>query len=101
MAAAILSAAFGNLVVASALAVAALVAGRRAKWHAVARGTWLLVLLKLLTPPLVTVPVRCLPARPPVAAVVPDVSPLVAPSQPLPSPRVFAAPVSPAALEAP
>lgn len=56
MAVAILSAALGNLAVAVALAVVALVAGRRTKWQAVAHGAWLLVLVKLLTPPLVTVP---------------------------------------------
>src|SRR5436305_82559 len=44
MAAAILSAAFGNLVVAVALAAVALAAGRRPKWHAVVGGAWLRVL---------------------------------------------------------
>src|SRR5947209_7727799 len=101
MAATILSAAFGNLVVAVALAAVALAAGRRAKWHAVARGAWLLVLVKLLTPPLVTVPVRCLPARPPAAAAAPDIAAPAAVPEPLPYSRVFAAPGSPAALDAP
>src|SRR5438270_3810893 len=91
MAAAILSAAFGNLVVAAALAAAAFVAGRRAKWHAAARGAWLLVLVKLLTPPLVTVPVRCFPPRPPAAAVAPEATaPAVVSAQPPSSPQVFA-----------
>src|SRR5438105_11533409 len=90
MAAAILSAAFGNLVVAAALAAAAFAAGRRGKWHAVARGAWLLVLVKLLTPPLVTVPVRCFPPRP--AAVAPDLGSVAAPTQPHTSPHVFASP---------
>src|SRR5438270_2748126 len=90
MAAAILSAAFGNLVVAVALAVVALVAGRRARWHAVARGAWLLVLVKLLTPPLVTVPVRCLPARLPAPAVAPEVVAAAVPTPPPSSPQVFA-----------
>src|SRR5438105_6656508 len=92
MAAAILSAAFGNLVVAAALAAAAFAAGRRAKWHAVARGAWLLVLVKLLTPPLVTVPVRCFPPRPPTPAAAPDVVASAAPTQSHSSPQVFASP---------
>jgi WD40 repeat protein/beta-lactamase regulating signal transducer with metallopeptidase domain len=62
---AILDAVFGNLVVAAALAAAAYVVGRKTKRPAVVHAAWLLVLVKLVTPPLFTVRVPCLPGREP------------------------------------
>ncbi len=75
MSAAILEAVLGNLAVATALAGVALVVGRWANRPALAHVLWLLVLLKLLTPPVVTIPVKCLPARPEVSAAPPVVRP--------------------------
>src|ERR1051326_5209681 len=46
-----------NALLATFLAVAAWVVGRSRRWAALAYGLWLLVLLKLVTPPLVWVPV--------------------------------------------
>ena len=60
---AILEAVLGNLAVATALAVVALAVGRWANRPALAHVLWLLVLVKLLTPPVFTIPVKCLPAR--------------------------------------
>ncbi|MBN9119889.1 MAG: hypothetical protein J0I06_12135 [Planctomycetes bacterium] len=82
MATALLEAVLGNLAVATALAVVALAVGRWANRPALAHVLWLLVLVKLLTPPVLTVPVKCLPARPEVSAAptapsVPDVAPIV------------------------
>ena len=51
------SLALSNAVVAAVLAVVAAVGGRLYRRPAVTHGLWLLVLLKLLTPPLITVPV--------------------------------------------
>ena len=63
MPAAIIEAVLGNLAVAAALAAVAFAAGRWLGRPAVAHVLWLLVLVKLLTPPLITIPVRCLPAK--------------------------------------
>jgi WD40 repeat protein/beta-lactamase regulating signal transducer with metallopeptidase domain len=63
MALAILEAVLGNLAVAAVLASAAFAIGRWANRPALAHALWLLVLLKLLTPALLTIPVRCLPVR--------------------------------------
>jgi WD40 repeat protein/beta-lactamase regulating signal transducer with metallopeptidase domain len=63
MPAAIFEAVLGNLAVAAALAAVALAAGRWLNRPAVSHVLWLLVLVKLFTPPLVTIPVPCLPAR--------------------------------------
>ncbi len=57
---AILQCVLGNVALAAALAVAAHVAGRR-KRAALAHAAWVLVLLKLVTPPLVVIPVQFLP----------------------------------------
>jgi WD40 repeat protein len=53
----------GNLAVASAIAVVAFAVSRWARCPALTHTLWLLVLIKLLTPPLVTIPIRCLPAQ--------------------------------------
>src|SRR5262245_54544921 len=53
----------GNLAMAAALAVVAVAVGRWARCPAVTHVLWLLVLVKLLTPPLFTIPIRCLPAK--------------------------------------
>ena len=52
-----------NGVLATALALVAAVAGRLGRRPALTHGLWLLVLLKLVTPPLVSVPVAW-PAEP-------------------------------------
>jgi WD40 repeat protein/beta-lactamase regulating signal transducer with metallopeptidase domain len=109
---AIFEAVLGNLAMAAALAVVAWAVGRWAKCPAVAHTLWLLVLVKLLTPPLFTIPVRCLPAKtePPTAAVAPtppasaaspatpELSPVVivepAPVAAPPSPRPAVAPAA-------
>src|SRR5262245_29510642 len=89
---AIFEAVLGNLAVASALAVVAFAAGRWANRPALAHALWLLVLVKLLTPPLVTIPVRCLPAK-----VEPAPAPPPMPTPTEPSPVVIVEPVSPTA----
>jgi WD40 repeat protein/beta-lactamase regulating signal transducer with metallopeptidase domain len=61
---AILHAVVGNLVVAAALGAAVCALGRRTRRPALVHAAWLLVLVKLLTPPLFTLPVRCLPGEP-------------------------------------
>src|SRR5262249_4957108 len=53
---AVLHALLGNALLAAALAVPALAAGRLRSRPALVHSLWLLVLLKLLTPPLLTVP---------------------------------------------
>jgi WD40 repeat protein/beta-lactamase regulating signal transducer with metallopeptidase domain len=63
-----------NVLVAAATAVAAFVCGRWANRPALAHVLWLLVLVKLATPPLFALPVRVLPADPP--AVLPDPRPI-------------------------
>src|SRR4051812_46548084 len=80
MPAAILEAVLGNLAVAGGVAVVALAVGRWAHRPAVAHVLWLLVLLKLLTPPLVTIPIACLPARHEASATAPTVRPTPAAS---------------------
>jgi len=95
MPAAILEAVLGNLAVAAALAAVALAAGRWLHRPAVAHVLWLLVLVKLLTPPLVTVPVRCLPAKAE-PAVVPAAGPVTVQAAPvLPQPVVVVEPDPP------
>jgi WD40 repeat protein/beta-lactamase regulating signal transducer with metallopeptidase domain len=95
MPAAIFEAVLGNLAVAAGLAAVALAAGRWLNRPAVAHVLWLLVLVKLLTPPVVTIPVRCLPAKAdPGAAVEPATSPT--PSV-VPQPVVVVEPDPPAA----
>lgn len=69
MSAALPEAVLGNLLVAALLAMAAAVAGRWGRRPAVTHALWLLVLVKLVTPPVVQVPVPCLPARPAETAV--------------------------------
>jgi WD40 repeat protein/beta-lactamase regulating signal transducer with metallopeptidase domain len=54
-----------NAACAAALAVLAVVVGRWARRPALAHGAWLLVLVKLVTPPLFPLPVAWLPAAPP------------------------------------
>ncbi|MBY0230956.1 MAG: hypothetical protein K2W96_16850, partial [Gemmataceae bacterium] len=64
---ALLEAAFSNLVAALLLAVVALVVGKCCRRPAVTHLLWVLVLLKLVTPPLVRVPVPWLASAPSVA----------------------------------
>src|SRR5687768_7979923 len=45
-----------NVALASLVALVAYFVQRRLRWHAVARILWVLVLVKLVTPPLVSVP---------------------------------------------
>lgn len=66
-----------NLVAASVLAVAAVACGRWGR-PAVAHALWLLVLVKLVTPPLFAVPIRVLPAEPVTAVVAPQPAPPLA-----------------------
>lgn len=66
----LLSAALSNVVVATVLAVVAAVVGRLCRRPAVRHALWLLVLLKLITPPLVNLPVPW-----PAAAAAEDVAP--------------------------
>jgi WD40 repeat protein/beta-lactamase regulating signal transducer with metallopeptidase domain len=94
MPAAIFEAVLGNLAVAAALAAVALAAGRWLNRPAVAHVLWLLVLVKLLTPPLVTIPVQCLPARTESVAAPPTASPTLAV---VPQPIVVVEPDPPAA----
>src|SRR5688500_15562071 len=65
-----------NLLCASALAVAAALVGRYARRPALTHSLWLLVLLKLVTPPFFTLPVLELPAppAPPTLAAQPQVA---------------------------
>ncbi|MDB5310296.1 MAG: High-affnity carbon uptake protein Hat/HatR, partial [Gemmataceae bacterium] len=64
MAAAVLELGLSNLIVAAVLAVLALAAGRWGKRPALTHALWLLVLLKMVTPPVIDLPVRLLPAAP-------------------------------------
>lgn len=97
MPAAIFEAVLGNLAVASALAVLALAAGRWANRPALAHALWLLVLVKLLTPPVVTIPVRCLPAREEAVVPPPAASPVLPPTSPEPLPVAVLEPPASAA----
>src|SRR4051794_11540264 len=83
MPATMFEAVLGNLALAAALAVLAFAAGRWLKRPAVAHVLWLLVLVKLVTPPLFTVPLRILPAR--------EVA--EGPDLPLPRPVIVTVPV--------
>jgi WD40 repeat protein/beta-lactamase regulating signal transducer with metallopeptidase domain len=67
MAATVLELGLSNLVVAAVLAALALAAGTWGKRPALTHALWLLVLLKLVTPPVVDLPVRLLPANEPPA----------------------------------
>src|SRR4051794_31950239 len=62
MSTAMFEAVLGNLAVAAGLAGIAFLVGRRRHRPAVAHALWLLVLLKLLTPPIFAIPIPCLPA---------------------------------------
>src|SRR5437879_1834094 len=53
-----------NAACAALLALAALAAGRWSRRPALTHGLWLLVLLKLVTPPLFPLPLAWLPAEP-------------------------------------
>jgi beta-lactamase regulating signal transducer with metallopeptidase domain len=70
----VLRTALSNAAVASALALVAVLAGYFCRRPALVHGLWLLVLLKLVTPPLVTVPIAW-PAPPQQTAAVPDEPP--------------------------
>jgi WD40 repeat protein/beta-lactamase regulating signal transducer with metallopeptidase domain len=97
MPAAIFEAVLGNLAVAAALAAVALAAGRWLNRPAVAHVLWLLVLVKLLTPPLLTIPVQCLPARTESVAATPTVDPISPPAPSVvPQPIVVVEPDPPA-----
>jgi WD40 repeat protein/beta-lactamase regulating signal transducer with metallopeptidase domain len=73
-----------NAACAAVLAVLAVVVGRWARRPALAHGVWLLVLVKLVTPPLFPLPVASLPAAPaPEAVAVTD--------EPRPAPVVYSA----------
>src|SRR6059058_4148153 len=92
-----------NAVVAAVLALP--VAGLAAvcRRPALAHALWLLVLVKLLTPPLVTIPVRCLPAKPdPTPAATPPAAPTASSaSAPVVQPVIVVEPDPPAATPAP
>ncbi|HXD89316.1 MAG TPA: M56 family metallopeptidase [Urbifossiella sp.] len=62
MSAAFFEAVLGNLAVAAGLAAIAFAVGRRLHRPAVGHALWLLVLLKMLTPPIAAISVPCLPA---------------------------------------
>ncbi len=62
-----LSVGLGNAVTAAGLALVAAAVGRLVRRPALTHGLWLLVLIKLLTPPLWTVPVAWPTAEPPAA----------------------------------
>src|SRR5262245_11013361 len=59
-----------NAVCAGLLALLALAAGRVCRRPAILHGLWLLVLVKLVTPPLFSLPVRVLPAEEPATVAV-------------------------------
>ncbi|MCI0682363.1 MAG: M48 family metalloprotease [Gemmataceae bacterium] len=81
---ALMTLALSNLVVAAALALAAWSAGRWLRRPALAHGLWLLVFLKLLTPPLVAIPV--IRTTPPAVAAQPAVPNDAAPAALAPFP---------------
>ncbi len=59
----ILEAVLSNVVIATLLAAIAMAVGRCFRRPPVAYGLWLLVLLKLVTPPLFRIPVAFLPSQ--------------------------------------
>jgi len=76
----LLQTALSNALVASALALVAVAAGRFCRRPALVHGLWLLVLLKLVTPPLVPVPINWpAPPEPQAAAPAPAAEPGDAP----------------------
>lgn len=82
MSTAIFEAVLGNLAVAGLLAIVAAAVGRWANRPALAHALWLLTLVKLVTPPVVALPIQCLP--PPTDVVTPGTpvsqnTPIVAP----------------------
>ncbi len=91
---AILEAVLGNLAVAAALTAVAFAAGRWANRPALAHALWLLVLVKLLTPPLVAIPIRCLPAKAEPTVVAPVVAPPATSGGSELSPVVIVEPIS-------
>ncbi len=102
----LLQIALSNAVVATGLAVAAALAGRLGRRPALAHGLWLLVLVKLLTPPLLEIPVAWPQSapRPEVAAAAeePPAPPVAAPDEGPPAGRewedlIVAVPPAPAA----
>ena len=74
MAPALLEALLGNLAAAALLGALAVLADRLLRCPSVTHALWLIVLLKLVTPPVVTVPVRVLPPEPAAAPVTPQVA---------------------------
>src|SRR5262245_53871647 len=92
----------GNALVAAVLALPALAAGRLGARPALTHGLWLLVLLKLLTPPLVPVPLPPLRSPPAAHETVPDYPPSetvhhgIEPPAPAPPPEAAAEPATPA-----
>src|SRR5262249_1045744 len=86
----------------AARAPPALAAGRPGARPALAHGLWLLVLLKLLTPPLVPVPLPPLRSPPAAHETVPDYPPSetvhhgIEPPAPAPPPEAAAEPATPA-----
>ncbi|MDB5314081.1 MAG: High-affnity carbon uptake protein Hat/HatR [Gemmataceae bacterium] len=90
---AIFHAVLANLAVAAVLAVPAVAVGRWSRRPAVAHAAWLVVLIKLVTPPLLTIPLPVLPAATPAAASSPISRPAHPPAVPavvvpvLPEPR--------------
>src|SRR3984957_12968046 len=64
MSAAIYEAVLGNLAVSGALGLIALCLSLFTNRPSIVHTLWLLVLIKLLTPPILTIPVHCLPSKP-------------------------------------
>lgn len=79
----------GNIAVAAVLAAIAWASGRWLHRPALTHGLWLLVFLKLLTPPLLSVPVirTPAPAAPAVVAAVAPMQPATAPARPAEAPQ--------------
>lgn len=89
----LLEIALSNLLMAAALAVPAVLAGWWGRRPALTHGLWLLVLLKLVTPPIYRVPIAVLePAPEPVVMV-------QAPAQAQPDPAAVSQPAEPLAPE--
>ncbi len=82
-----------NVLVAAALAAGAFACGRGARRPALAHALWLLVLVKLATPPLFALPVRVLPAEPPVAISIPDPMPALPIASEIPEIAIAPAPI--------
>ncbi len=96
---ALMLAALSNAVVATLLALLAVVGGRLCRRRpAVAHGLWLLVLLKLVTPPLLPIRVWSTPSPPAPLVSAPAAAPLVAPAGPeeIPAPQAEAVDLPPA-----